>query len=103
PPCSVYPAPGGTTIIRTKPQPGNKPPSEAQQQRERFQEAVAYAKGAKEQAAYVEKAAGTERSAYNPSTGSPLAQDCAGQAWRRPIGCIHPKWWKWISRPGQAA
>jgi len=57
---------GGTTIIRTKPQPGDQPPSEAQQAaRERFQEAVAYAKGAKERPAYVEKAAGTKRSAYN--------------------------------------
>jgi len=83
---------GGTTIIRTKPQPGDQPPSEAQQAvRGRFQEAVAYAKGAKEKPAYVGKAAGTEKSAYNvaaadwlhppevvevdPSTGS-------GQAWR---------------------
>ena len=57
---------GGTTIIRTKPQPGDQPPSEAQQAaRERFQEAVAYAKGAKEKPAYVGKAAGTEKSAYN--------------------------------------
>jgi len=37
---------GGTTIIRTKPQPSDQPPSEAQQAvRGRFQEAVTYAKG----------------------------------------------------------
>ena len=60
---------GGQTIIRTKPRPSDQPASPAQQaQRERFQEAVAYAKDAKDEAVYVGKAAGTTQSAFNVAT-----------------------------------
>jgi len=60
---------GGQTIIRTKPRPSGQPPSEAQAaQRERFQEAIAYGKSSKDAAAYVEKAAGTEKSSFNVAT-----------------------------------
>ena len=57
---------GGQTIIRVKPRPSDKPPTEAQQAaRERCEEAAAYAKGAQDQPVYAEKAAGTPKTPYN--------------------------------------
>ena len=57
---------GGMTIVRTRPRPSNKPPTEAQlEARARFQEAAAYAKDSKDEAAYIEQAEGTSQSSYN--------------------------------------
>jgi hypothetical protein len=57
---------GGQTIIRTKAAARDREPTEAQQEaRERFQEATAYGKGAKDDPAYAPKAAGTPKTTYN--------------------------------------
>jgi len=63
----IQEARGGRTIVRTKPRPSDKPPSEAQTaQRDQFREAVTYAKqAAKSEPAYAAKAEGTAQTAFN--------------------------------------
>lgn len=57
---------GGQMIIRTKPRPSDREPTPAQQAaRERFQEAMAYGKTARDDPAYARKADGTPWTAYN--------------------------------------
>ena len=57
---------GGGTIVRVMPTPSERPPSEQQVANQaRFREAIAYARQAKDHPIYVEKARGTEKSAYN--------------------------------------
>jgi hypothetical protein len=57
---------GGQTIIRTKPRPSDRPPTAAQEaQREQFREASDYASAAQGEPVYVEKAAGTAKTARN--------------------------------------
>jgi hypothetical protein len=60
---------GGQTIIRFKPRPSAREPMPAQQKaRERFQEATAYGKTARDDPVYAGKAEGTPQTTYNPST-----------------------------------
>ena len=82
---------GGQTIIRSKPGASDQPPSPAQEaQRQRFREAIAYAKETKGEAVYVEKAAGTVKSAYNVAVADwlhpPEVVEVDLAAWRGGVG-----------------
>jgi hypothetical protein len=82
---------GGQTIIRTKPTPSSKEPTPAQQAtRERFQEATAYGKAAKDTPAYVEKAAGTPQTTYNVAVAdwfhAPEVDEIDLSAWTGGVG-----------------
>jgi hypothetical protein len=84
---------GGQTIIRSKPRPSTQPPSAAQlEARQKFQDATAYAKGAKDHPVYAEKAAGTTKTPYNVAVADwfhpPEVVEIDLEAWNGAVGEI---------------
>lgn len=83
---------GGRTIVRAMPTPSERPPTESQlTTRARFAQASAYARQAKDHAIYVEKARGTNKSAYNVAVAD----------WFRPPDVVHIDLSQWHGGIGE--